>query len=76
MATSIRLDDGFVEEAKVYGDVNGRSTPKQIEYWAKIGRIAEDNPDLPFEFIKESLLATAEVEAGMVTEYVRRTKRD
>jgi len=33
----------------------------QVEYWAKIGRIAEDNPDLPFSFIREILLAKEEV---------------
>ncbi|PQQ34980.1 hypothetical protein CE143_10055 [Photorhabdus luminescens] len=30
---------------------------KQIEHWTKIGRIAEDNPDLPYSFILDSLLA-------------------
>lgn len=46
MAISIRLDDDFVSNVKVHADAASRSIPKQIEYWAKIGRIAEDNPDL------------------------------
>ena len=29
----------------------------QLEYWATIGKAAEENPDLPFSFIKETLLA-------------------
>lgn len=45
-ATSIRLDADFVEDVKAHADALSRSVPKQIEYWAKIGRIAEDNPDL------------------------------
>ena len=34
----------------------------------------EDNPDLTYGFIKEALLATAEINAGKATKYVRRTK--
>jgi hypothetical protein len=49
--------------------------PKQIEYWAKIGRIAEDNPDLPFSLINEILLAKSEIENGRLTKYVRRKDR-
>lgn len=42
----------------------------QIEYWAKVGRIAEDNPDLPYEFIKETLIGLEEIDAGLGEEYV------
>ncbi len=75
MATSVRLDDDFVGEAQIYAEIHKRSVPKQIEYWAEIGRVAEDNPDLPYEFIKNALMAMAEVKAGKVTPYVR-GKRD
>jgi len=75
MAKSIRMDDEFVQEAQVYAEANHRSVPKQIEHWAQIGRIAEDNPDLPYEFIRESLIANAELKQGKVTEYVRRKPR-
>jgi hypothetical protein len=34
--------------------------PKQIEYWSRIGKLAEENPDLPFSFIQETLLAIEE----------------
>ena len=76
MAQSIRLDDDFVSDIKVHASVAHRSIPRQIEYWAKIGRMVEENPDLPFSFVKDVLLATAEVKAGRVKRYVRRTKRD
>lgn len=75
MATSIRLDDDFVSDVKVYADAASRSIPKQIEHWAKIGRMAEDNPDLPFSFIKEILIAQAEVDNNKVSRYERRTRR-
>lgn len=76
MAQSIRLDDDFVEDVKVHASVAHRSVPKQIEYWARIGQMVEENPDLPFSFVKDALLATEEVKAGKVRPYARRTKRD
>lgn len=76
MAASVRLSDDFVAHARVHAEAENRSVPKQIEYWAKIGQIMIDNPDLPYEFVRESLLATAEVKQGLTKKYVRRTKRD
>ncbi|PIJ43293.1 hypothetical protein [Tatumella sp. OPLPL6] len=75
MATSIRLDDGFVESIKIYADVAKRSVPKQIEHWASIGKILEENPDLTYEFVMETLLAKQELEHSLGKRYVRRTKR-
>lgn len=71
MATSVRLDDDLVNEAQVYAQADHRSVPKQIEHWATIGRMAEDNPDLPYAFIKEVMQASAEIAAGKVSRYVR-----
>ncbi|MCG9576131.1 ParD-like family protein [Vibrio tubiashii] len=76
MATRVRLNDEFVSEAKAHANVEARSVPKQIEYWAKTGKVMIDNPDLPYEFVKETLVATAEVTQGLVKRHVRRTKRD
>ena len=76
MATSIRLDDEFVLDVKIHSEVANRSVPKQIEHWAKIGKIVEDNPDLSYEFIKDALLAREEISAGKATKYVRRSARD
>jgi len=76
MAISIRLDDEFVTDVKVHAEAASRSVPKQIEHWAKIGRIAEENPDLPYSFILETLLGRSEVDNGRVTPYVRRTQRE
>ena len=69
MATTIKLSDDIVNEAKRYGKIYSRSTPKQIEYWMNIGKIAEENPDLPYSFIKEILLAKTELADGHITPY-------
>lgn len=76
MATSVRLNDDFVAQARVYAEAESRSLPKQIEYWAKVGQIMIDNPDLSYEFVHESLIAAEEVKQGLVKPYVRKTKRD
>jgi hypothetical protein len=47
--------------------VQHRSTPKQIEYWSQIGKIAEENPDLSFFMIRDLLVADQEAVVG---EYV------
>ncbi len=70
MATaSIRLDAILVNRARVVGEANSRSTAKQIEYWAKIGKIMENNPDLPYQFVRDAMISKVEKEAGMVEEY-------
>ncbi len=74
-AKSVRHDEAFVLEAQVHAEANHRSVPKQIEHWALIGKIAEDNPDLPYAFIRDALMASAEVKAGKLKRYVRK-KRD
>ena len=63
MSTVIRISDELDEEAKTRSNVEKRSMTGQVEYWAKIGRIAEDNPDLPFSFIREILLAQEETKS-------------
>ena len=62
--TSIRLDESLVEKASIMAKALNRTTPKQIEHWVKIGAMMEDNPDLPYEFVKQALIAQAEKEAG------------
>lgn len=60
MATTVKLSDSLVSEARRYGAIYSRSLPKQIEFWSRIGMNAEENPDLPYAFIKDILLARQE----------------
>jgi hypothetical protein len=69
MSTAIKLDSALVETARIYAQAAHRSTPKQIEYWATLGRIAEQNPDLSYDFILGLLQARAQVKAGDASEY-------
>lgn len=67
--TSIRLDQHLIEKATIMAKAFNRTPPKQIEHWAKIGEIMEDNPDLPYEFVKQAIIAKAEKEAGKLEPY-------
>jgi hypothetical protein len=57
MSTPIRISEDIYSAAKKVAKAEFRSVPHQIEFWAKIGKCALDNPDLPIEFIKEILIA-------------------
>jgi len=69
-STAVRLSEEIVRTAGKYAPVNSRSVPKQIEHWAKIGKIAEENPDLPYEFIKKVLEAREEMKTEKPLPYV------
>ena len=59
-STSIRIDQTLYNQAKVDAAVEHRTIAGQVEYWARIGRAALDNPDLPVSFIAESLASMDE----------------
>ncbi|PSL10934.1 ParD-like antitoxin of type II ParDE toxin-antitoxin system [Marinobacterium halophilum] len=67
--TSVRLDQDLVEKATIMGKALNRTTPKQIEHWAKIGKIMEDNPDFSYDFVKQVIISKAEIEAGKFEPY-------
>ena len=69
MASAVRISDKLVDEAKLYSKVENRSVTGQIEYWAKIGKIAEENPELTFSLIKEILMGLEELEQGLTSDY-------
>jgi hypothetical protein len=70
---SVKLSDRLINDAKITAQALHRSVPMQIEHWAMIGKICEENPDLPVNFIEGILIGMAEIEAGEVTEYVFRS---
>jgi hypothetical protein len=64
MAVNVKLSEDLVNQAKHYARVEHRSVPKQIEYWSQIGKIAAENPDLPFSVIRDILIADQEEAVG------------
>ncbi|PWB55191.1 MAG: hypothetical protein C3F18_06260 [Nitrosomonadales bacterium] len=72
--TSIRIDQKLYEQAKADAAAEHRSIAGQVEFWAKVGRAALDNPDLPVSFIAEALVALAEPRE-FATPFVPRSSR-
>ena len=69
MTTAVRVSQELVREAKIYSKIDKRSVTGQIEHWARIGKCAEDNPDLTYSLIKEILIGLVELEQGESSEY-------
>jgi hypothetical protein len=69
MTTAVRVSDKLAREAKLYSKVDNRSVTGQIEHWAKIGKCAEENPELTYSLIKEILIGLEELEQGESSEY-------
>ena len=60
MRVSIRVNESLYNAAKVRAKSEFRTIPSQIEYWAKIGRAALDNPDLPIDFVRDLIVSKEE----------------
>ena len=43
MSTALRINDELVHEAETEARIHRRTTPKQIEYWAQIGKIVANS---------------------------------
>ena len=69
MPTAVRISDELANSAKKYSKVEHRSVTGQVEYWARIGKCAVDNPDLPYEFIKDLLVSIEELDSGEKSEF-------
>ncbi|MFB1002053.1 MAG: hypothetical protein QMC22_05885 [Pseudomonadales bacterium] len=70
MATaSIRLDQDLIDKATIMAKALNRTPPKQIEHWAKIGEMMEDNPDSSYVFMKQAIIAKAERKAENLEPY-------
>jgi len=67
--TAIQLSNEMILEASKYASVYTRSLSMQIEHWARIGKIAEENPDLTYTFIEDVLIGNAELDNGNVTPF-------
>jgi hypothetical protein len=60
MSMPVRIDDELYEQARAASKGECRTIAGQLEFWAKVGKAALDNPDLPIEFVRELLIARAE----------------
>ena len=64
MSVNVKLSKALVERARSCGAVQHRSVPEQIEHWVRLGKLVEENPDLPFSLIRDILIADQEAPSG------------
>ena len=69
MPTAINLSEQLIEEAKPFAQATHRSVAEQIEYWACLGKVAEENPDLPIPMLHDMLVSMEEVRASNLSAY-------
>jgi len=60
MSIPVRIEEELYDQAKTASKGECRTIAGQLEFWAKIGKTALDNPDLPIEFVRELLIARTE----------------
>jgi hypothetical protein len=70
MPNAVKISDELFEKATIQSKIFKRSIAGQIEYWAKIGQIIEENPDLPLPFIQDIMIGKEQIKAGHGTPYV------
>ena len=66
---AVKLSGEVIATVSKYAEVYSRSIPRQIEHWVKIGRIAEENPDLPYNMIKDILISLEEIKTEKPVPY-------
>ena len=69
MTTAVRVSDELMKEARLVSAVDNRSVTGQIEHWAKIGKCAEENPELTYSLLKDILIGIEELDQGECSEY-------
>ena len=55
MSMPVRIEPDLYNRAKKEAVVEHRTIAGQIEFWAQVGRACIDNPDLPVNFVIDSL---------------------
>jgi len=62
-------ETGMVRTLRARARASKRSMSEQIKYFAFLGMVAKDNPDLPMSFIEGILEGLEESRAGLAVPY-------
>ena len=55
--TQTKISSKLYRDAAIEAQTNNITVDEQVSLWAKVGKAALDNPDLPANFIKDILIA-------------------
>ncbi|MEF9426552.1 MAG: hypothetical protein L0922_01115 [Candidatus Mariimomonas ferrooxydans] len=68
-ATSLRLHENIVKKISARAKAHRRTLTNQVEEYIMIAMEVEDNPNIPYSFIKETIEAREEIKSGLGTPY-------
>ena len=71
MSMPVRIEPDLYKRAKKEAAIEHRTIAGQIEFWAQVGRACIDNPDLPVNFVIDSLASLESSERDKI-EFPRR----
>jgi len=66
---TLRLPDEVEKKIRIKAQVEHRSISEQIKKYISDGILSEQYPELPLSFVKETIEAKKEIEAGLGSEY-------
>ncbi len=56
MAVNVKISEEMHDAAYTSAKAFNRTLGRQVDYWAKIGRLAEQHPGLTFELLQKLML--------------------
>jgi hypothetical protein len=65
----MRLSTELVQAAEVAARHNQRTTARQIEFWVRLGRALEENPDLSSQMLLDVLIGIEVINQGKTRTY-------
>lgn len=68
-ATSVRLKEETARKVIARAKAHRRTFTNQLEEYLDIAMLVEENPELPYSFIKETIEAREEIKAGLGKAY-------
>ncbi len=66
---TVRLPSSLEKKLRVKAEAEHRTLSEQIKKYITDGILSEEYPDLPLSFVRETLEAKKEIEAGLGREY-------
>ena len=57
ISTTIRLSEDLRKKIEKYAHLEHRTISEQIQSWLSLAYTVQMNPDLPYEFIKDTLVS-------------------
>ena len=69
MLIQVELSKSLVADAKSASKITKRTLSKQIEYWARLGKSIEENPELPALLIQDILESQADMVLNRLSKF-------